>query len=57
MSGSRRIRLASIKCSRTVRALSELRPKVPGFELSLGLWKRPDAAVIGRRKERRLTEL
>jgi len=35
----------------------ELRPKVPGFELSLGLWKRPDAAVIGRRKERRLTEL
>ena len=34
----------------------ELRPKVPGFELSLGIWKRPDAAVIGRRKERRLTE-
>jgi hypothetical protein len=34
----------------------ELRPKVPGYELSLGLWKRPDAAVIGRRKERRLTE-
>jgi hypothetical protein len=34
----------------------ELRPKVPGLELSVGLWKRPDAAVIGRRKERRLTE-
>jgi hypothetical protein len=35
----------------------ELRPKVPGLEVSLGLWRRPDAAVIGRRKERRLTEL
>jgi hypothetical protein len=34
----------------------ELRPKVPGYELSLGFWKRPDAAVIGRRRERRLTE-
>jgi hypothetical protein len=34
----------------------ELRPKIPGYELSLGLWKRPDAAVIGRRTERRLTE-
>ncbi len=34
----------------------ELRPKIPGFELSLGLWKRPDAAIIGRRRERRLTE-
>jgi hypothetical protein len=34
----------------------ELRPKVPGLEVSLGLWRRPDAAVIGRRKERRLTE-
>ena len=35
----------------------ELRPKIPGYELSLGLWKRPDAAVVGRRRERRLTEL
>jgi hypothetical protein len=35
----------------------ELRPKVPGLEVSLGLWRCPDAAVIGRRKERRLTEL
>jgi hypothetical protein len=34
----------------------ELRSKVPGYELSLGLWKRPDAAVVGRRRERRLTE-
>ena len=34
----------------------ELRPKVPGYELSLGLWKRPDAAIVGRRKQRRLTE-
>jgi hypothetical protein len=34
----------------------ELRPKIPGYELSLGLWKRPDAAIVGRRKERRLTE-
>jgi len=33
-----------------------LRPKVPGYELSLGLWKRPDAAIVGRRTERRLTE-
>ena len=35
----------------------ELRPKIPGYEFSLGWWKRPDAAVVGRRKERRLTEL
>ena len=34
----------------------ELRPKIPGLELSLGLWRRPDAAIVGRRKERRLTE-
>ncbi len=34
----------------------ELRPKIPGYELSLGVWKRPDAAIVGRRKERRLTE-
>jgi hypothetical protein len=32
------------------------RPRVPGYELSLGLWKRPDAAVVGRRRERRLTD-
>ena len=25
------------------------RPQVGGFELSLALWKRPDAAVAGRR--------
>lgn len=34
----------------------ELRPKIPGYELSIGVWRRPDAAVVGRRKERRLTE-
>jgi hypothetical protein len=34
----------------------ELRPKIPGYELSLGVCKRPDAAIVGRRKERRLTE-
>jgi hypothetical protein len=33
-----------------------LRPRVPGYELSVGLWKRPDAAIIGRRRERRLTD-
>lgn len=25
------------------------RPRVSGFELSMGIWKRPDAAVAGRR--------
>jgi hypothetical protein len=34
----------------------EQRPRIPGYELSLGIWKRPDAAVIGRRRTRRLTE-
>jgi len=33
-----------------------LRPAVPGYEISLGLWRRPDAAVVGRRPGRRLTE-
>jgi len=28
------------------------RPSVNGFELTLGLWKRPDAAVVGRRRPR-----
>jgi len=31
-----------------------IRPRVPGFELSLGLWSRPDAAVVGRRRGRKL---
>jgi len=26
-----------------------LRPKVDGFEISFGVWRRPDAAVAGRR--------
>ena len=34
----------------------EQRPKVPGYELSVGLWKRPDAAIVGRRPGRRLTD-
>jgi hypothetical protein len=33
-----------------------LRPTVRGIEVSVGLWKRPDAAVAGRRSGRRLTE-
>jgi len=33
-----------------------LRPKVRGYELSVGMWRRPDAAVIGRRREHRLAE-
>ena len=32
----------------------ELRPKVRGYEVSLGLWQRPDAAIVGRRRDRRL---
>jgi hypothetical protein len=35
----------------------EQRPRVPGYELSLGLWRRPDVAIIGRRPQRRLTEV
>lgn len=31
-----------------------LRERVPGFEVSLGLWRRPDAAVVGRRPDRAL---
>jgi hypothetical protein len=32
----------------------ELRPKVRGYEVSVGLWQRPDAAIIGRRRDRRI---
>ena len=28
------------------------REKVGGMELSVGLWRRPDAAVVGRRRHR-----
>jgi hypothetical protein len=31
----------------------EHRPRVDGVEISLGLWRRPDAAVVGRRQPRR----
>ena len=27
------------------------RPRLGGFELSLGVWRRPDAAIAGRRGE------
>jgi hypothetical protein len=30
------------------------RSRVGGVELSLGVWRRPDAAVVGRRPQRRL---
>ena len=26
------------------------RPRVSGYELSVGVWKQPDAAIIGRRR-------
>jgi hypothetical protein len=31
-----------------------VRPRVSGFELSVGVWARPDAAVIGRRRSKKL---
>ena len=31
-----------------------LRERVDGLEVSFGLWRRPDAAVVGRRPRRRL---
>jgi hypothetical protein len=30
------------------------RPRVPGLEVSLGLWRRPDEALLGRRPQRRV---
>jgi hypothetical protein len=35
-----------------------VRPKVAGLELSMGVWSRPDAAVVGRRplRPRRLMD-
>jgi hypothetical protein len=29
-----------------------VRPRVAGLELNVGIWRRPDAAVIGRLRER-----
>ena len=29
----------------------QTRPKIQGVELSFGLWRRPDAAVVGRRPD------
>jgi hypothetical protein len=28
----------------------EHRPKVNGFDVSIGVWRRPDAAIVGRRR-------
>jgi hypothetical protein len=33
-----------------------VRPRVPGVEVSVGLWRRPDAAVVGRRPGLKLVE-
>jgi hypothetical protein len=33
-----------------------VRPKLRGYELSLGIWRQPDPAIVGRRRMRRLTE-
>jgi hypothetical protein len=32
----------------------EVRPRVRGLEVSIGVWRRPDAALSGRRQMRRL---
>ena len=32
------------------------RPRVRGFEFNAGLWKRPDAATVGRRPGRRIVD-
>jgi hypothetical protein len=34
----------------------EARPRASGFELSLGVWRKPDAAVAGRRPGIRLVD-
>jgi hypothetical protein len=34
-----------------------LRPRVGGIEVSAGWWRRPDAAIVGRRPGRRLFEI
>jgi hypothetical protein len=26
------------------------RPRISGYEVSVGVWKRPDAAIVGRRR-------
>ena len=30
------------------------KPRVPGWELSVGMWRRPDEALLGRRPQRRV---
>jgi hypothetical protein len=34
----------------------ELRPRAGGLEVSVGIWRRPDAAVVGRRPGVRLVD-
>jgi len=34
----------------------DVRPKASGLELSVGLWRRPDAAIVGRRAGMRLAD-
>ena len=34
----------------------DIRSRVPGIELSVGVWRKPDAAVAGRRPGIRLVE-
>jgi hypothetical protein len=34
----------------------DVRPRVQGYEISAGWWRRPDAAIVGRRPGRRLFE-
>jgi hypothetical protein len=29
-----------------------VRPRIAGLELNIGIWRRPDAAVVGRLRER-----
>jgi hypothetical protein len=62
MLDERRLLLLRDEAARTDLSLGELvrraidktyrpahRPRVRGYELSLGIWRRPDAAVAGRR--------
>jgi hypothetical protein len=34
----------------------EVRPRAGGLELSVGIWRRPDAAIVGRRPGIRLVD-
>ncbi len=32
------------------------RPRIPGFDLNIGVWRSPDSAVVGRRPPRRVAD-